>query len=232
MKVRKHKEAFKIAFPYTIPVLAGYLMLGAGYGILMSNQNYSIIWVILSSIFIYAGSMQYVSVGLVASGFHPLNAALITLMVNARHLFYGVSMLSKFKGIGKKKWYLIHGLTDETFSILSGIKLAKDVDKGWVMFYITLLNHSYWILGSALGNIVGSFLPFNTNGIDFVLTALFLVIFIEQLLSNKNHLPETIGIASAVLCRLVFGPDIFLIPTMIMILILVTVLKKPLERRS
>ncbi len=230
MKSKKHIDALKAAFPHTIPVLTGYLMLGAAYGVLMDTKNYSIIWVLLSSIFIYAGSMQFVSVGLVASGFHPVYAGLMTLMVNARHLFYGITMLSKFKGLGKKKWYLIHGLTDETFSILSSSKSPKNIDRGWFLFYITLLNHMYWVLGSILGSILGNFIPFNTKGIDFVLTALFVVIFIEQLLSKKNHSAEIIGASSAIACRLIFGPSIFLIPTMILIIILVTVFRNRFER--
>ncbi len=230
MKLQKHKNSLKAAFPHTIPVLAGYLLLGAAYGVLMDKQGYSLIWVILSSLFIYAGSMQFVSVGLLASGFNPINAALITLTVNARHLFYGISMLGKYKGVGKKKWYLVLGLTDETFSLLSSIKTTYNIDKGWFMFYITLLNHIYWISGSVLGSILGNFIPFDTSGLDFVLTALFVVSLIEKLLTTNNHLPEIIGASSAILCRLIFGPENFLIPTMILILVLVTVLKPTLER--
>lgn len=230
MDLLKHKEALKAAFPLTIPVLTGYLLLGAAYGILMEGQNYNFIWAILSSIFIYAGSMQFVSVGLVASGFHPLNAALITLMVNARHIFYGLAMLQKYKGVGNKKWYIVLGLTDETFSVLSSTKTPDDLDKAWFMFYVTLLNHIYWVTGTALGSLLGIFIPFDTSGLDFVLTALFVVAFVEQLLTNKNLLPELIGITSAVTCRLVFGPENFLIPTMILILILVTLFRNRLER--
>lgn len=230
MKLQKHKKALKAAFPHTIPVLTGYLILGAAYGILMESKNYSFIWSVFSSIFIYAGSMQFVSVGLVASGFHPISAAIMALLVNARHLFYGISMLPKFKGLGKIKWYLIHGLSDETFSILSSIRIPDHVERPWFLFYITLLNQIYWIIGSALGNILGDIIPFDIKGIDFVLTALFVVIFIEQLLTNKRPLPEIIGAGSAILCRLAFGPENFLIPTMISILILVTLLRPRLER--
>lgn len=232
MKLQKHKDIFKAAFPHTIPVLTGYLILGAAYGILMESKNYSLIWSILSSLIIYAGSMQFVSIGLVASGFHPINAIIITLLVNARHLFYGIAMLPKFKGLGKKKWYLIHGLSDETFSILSSVKIPGHIDRGLFLLYITLLNQIYWITGSAIGSILGNVIPFDITGIDFVLTALFVVIFIEQLLTNKKHLPELIGVGSAILCRLIFGPDNFLIPTMILILILVTIFRSPLERSN
>lgn len=230
MDFKKHKKAFLAAFPHTIPVFTGYIMLGTAYGILMESKNYSISWILLSSIFIYAGSMQFVSVSLLTSGFHPLYTAIMALMVNARHLFYGISMLSSFKGIGIKKWYLVHGLTDETFSILCGMEADKEIDKGWFMFYITLLDHSYWILGSLLGSILGNFIPFDSTGIDFVLTALFVVIFIEQWLSSKKHLPAIIGVGSAIISRLFFTPSNFLIPTMILILILVTTFRKQLER--
>lgn len=230
MNHNKHKEALRAAFPHTIPVLTGYLLLGAAYGILMDSHNFSLIWIMFSSMFIYAGSMQFVSVGLVASGFHPINAALLTLMVNARHIFYGIAMLQKYKGVGKKKWYLVLGLTDETFSVLSSTKIPERVDKTWFMFYVTLLNHIYWVTGSALGSLLGNFIPFDTRGLDFVLTALFLVTFIEQLLTDKSHLHEMIGISSAIICRLIFGPENFLIPTMILILILVTVFRERLER--
>ena len=163
MKHEKHKNALKAAFPHTIPVLTGYLMLGAAYGMLMDSKGYGLMWVVLTSLFIYAGSMQFVSVGLVTSGFHPINAAIITLMVNARHLFYGIAMLSKFKGIGKKKWYVVLGLTDETFSVLSSSKIPEAVDRGWYLFYVTLLNHIYWVTGSALGSLLGNFIPFDSD---------------------------------------------------------------------
>jgi branched chain amino acid efflux pump len=231
MLSNKYIKALKSAVPHTIPVFAGYIVLGSAYGLLMESKNYSLIWVVLTSIFIYAGSMQFVSISLIAAGFHPLNAALVTIMVNARHIFYGISMLSKFKGMGKKKWYLMLGLTDETFSILCAAEPPKSVDKGWFMFFVTLLDHIYWITGSILGSILGNFIPFNTTGIDFVLTALFVVIFIEQLLSKKSYLPVFIGVGSAIICRLLFGTD-FLIPTMILILILVTLLRKYMEEGS
>lgn len=230
MKLAGHKETLKVAIPHTIPVFTGYILLGAAYGVLMASYNYSLIWLVLSSMFIYAGSMQFVSVGLVASGFHPINAVMVTLMVNARHLFYGIAMLSKYKGVGKKRWYLALGLTDETFSVLSSTKPPDHINRGWFMFYVTLLNHTYWILGSILGGLLGNFIPFNLTGLDFVLTALFVVSLIEQVLSNKRYLPEVIGGTSAILCRLIFGPETFLIATMIMIILLVTVFRRPLER--
>lgn len=225
-------KALKSAFPYTIPVLTGYLVLGAAFGILMNNKGYSSIWIVLVSLFIYAGSMQFVAISLIASGFNPLYTFLMTLMVNARHLFYGISMLTKFKGMGKKKPYLMFGLTDETFSILCSAQPPEGVDRGWFMFYITLLDHIYWVTGSLIGSIVGGFITFNTKGIDFVLTALFVVIFVDQWRSAKNHIPVLIGVGSSILCRLLFGAGNFIIPSMILIVLLVTILQKKIEGRD
>lgn len=225
-------NALKSAFPHTLPVFTGYLVLGTAFGILMNSKGYSSIWVVLVSLFIYAGSMQFVAISLIASGFHPLYACLMTLMVNARHLFYGISMLSKFKGMGKKKPYLIFGLTDETFSILCSTEPPEEVDKGWFMLFVTLLDHGYWVMGSLIGSILGNFITFNTKGIDFVLTALFVVIFINQWKSSKNHVPVLIGIVSSILCRLVFGAANFIIPSMLLIILLVTLLQKKIERRN
>lgn len=226
-----HKTAaLKAAFPFTIPVLTGYLVLGAAYGILMNSKGFSLLWIILASVFVYAGSMQFVSVALLATGFNPLGAFLMTIAVNARHLFYGISMLHQYHGTGRWKPYLIFSLTDESFSILCSAKVPKEVDKNLFYLYISLLNHIYWIAGSIVGGILGSVIHINTKGIDFVLTALFVVILIDQWKSTTNHLPVLLGIASAVLCRLIFGASDFIIPSMISILLFVTILRKPMER--
>jgi 4-azaleucine resistance transporter AzlC len=225
-------KALRAAFPPTIPVFTGYIVLGIAFGILMNSKGYSLLWVALASTFIYAGSMQFVAVSLLATGFHPLYACFMTLMVNARHLFYGISMLSKFKATGNKKSYLIFGLTDETFSILCSTEPPKDVDRGWFMFFITLLDQIYWILGSVLGSLLGSVIHFNTKGIDFVLTALFVVIFINRWRSTQNHLPVLIGVGSSILCRFIFGSANFIIPSMVVILLLVTVFKNKIESRN
>ncbi len=228
----KKKKALKAAFPHTIPVFTGFIFLGIAYGILMNSKGYSVLWIVLISIFTYAGSMQFVAVSLLAMGFNPLYACLMTLMVNARHIFYGISMLEKFKGTNKMKPYLIFGLSDETFSILCSTDPPEGVSKNWFMFFITLLDHSYWVLGSALGGILGTIVSINATGIDFVLTTLFVVIFINQLKSTKNYFPTLIGIGSTLLCRITFGSANFIIPSMIGILILVTVLRKPIESRN
>jgi 4-azaleucine resistance transporter AzlC len=225
-------KALRAAFPHTLPVLTGYLVLGTAYGIILSSKGYSFVWSALTSIFIYAGSMQFVSVSMLAAGFHPFYAFIMTLMVNARHLFYGISMLSVFRNTGKKKPYLIFGLTDETFSLLCSTTVPAGIDKGWFMFFITLLDQMYWVSGSVLGSIIGNFIRFNTKGIDFALTALFIVIFINQLKSTKNHIPVLTGLTTSILCRILFGASNFIIPSMLVILVIVTVFQTKIESRS
>jgi 4-azaleucine resistance transporter AzlC len=224
------KAALLAAIPHTIPVFTGYIVLGTAYGILMDSKGFSIIWTLIASVFVYAGSMQFVAVALLAAGFDPLGAFLMTLMVNARHLFYGISMLNKYRGLGKLKPYLIFTLTDETFSIICSAEPPEGADHKWFLFFISFLDHMYWIAGSLIGGILGSMIHFNTKGIDFVLTALFVVILINQWKSAKNHLPAIVGICSALLCRILFGSSNFILPSMILILCSVTLLKGPMER--
>ncbi len=230
--MNNNKAALKAALPYTIPVLSGYIVLGAAFGILMNSKGISLFWIAFSSVFIYAGSMQFVSVALLTAGFSPFSAFMMTLMVNARHLFYGISFLQKYRNMGNIKPYLIFSLTDETFSLLCSAKPPKNVSEKWFYFYISLLNHTYWICGSVLGGILGSLLHFDTHGLEFVLTALFVVIFIGQWKSTRNHIPAIIGILSAVICRLIFGAADFIIPSMILILLSLTIAKNPIERRG
>lgn len=227
-----HKAALRAALPHTIPVLSGYIVLGAAYGILMNGQGISLIWIALSSIFIYAGSMQFVAVALLSVGLDFPGAFLMTLMVNARHLFYGISFLQKYQNIGRIKPYLILSLTDETFSLLCSTMPPAGIKAKWFYFYISLLNHIYWISGSVLGGLIGGLIKFETNGLEFVLTALFVVIFLDQWKNNKNRIPAVIGILSAVVCRIIFGAAEFIIPSMALILLLLTLLRKHLERRT
>lgn len=224
------KASLLAAFPHTIPVLTGYIVLGAAYGILMDSKGFSPLWSLLASVFIFAGSMQFVTVTLLASGFDPLGAFLMTIAVNARHIFYGISMLKQYRGIGRLKPYLIFSLTDETFSILCSAKVPEHADRKWFYFFISFLNQLYWITGTLIGAILGGLIEFDTKGIDFVLTALFVVILIDQWRSTINHIPALVGIGSAILCRLLFGASNFIIPSMITILIVVTAFKKPMER--
>ncbi len=226
------RRALRAAFPLTIPVMTGYLVLGTAYGILLADKGYGAVWALLTSLFIFAGSMQFVSIGLLAAGFHPLYACAMTLMVNARHLFYGIAMLGRYRGIKKVKPYLIFGLTDETFSIVCTTDPPEGVDRGWFYFFVTLLDQLYWVAGSVLGGLVGGLLPFDTTGMDFALTALFVVIFAGQWQERCNRLPALIGVGGSVLCRMLFGADSFVLPAMICILLLVTLLQKPLAREE
>ncbi len=219
-------NALKAAFPFTLPVLAGFVFLGIAYGILMKSIGYGAGWTFLTSFLVFAGSMQYVGITLLTSTFNPVYALLITLMVNARHIFYGISMLEKFKNSGRFKPYLIFAMCDETFSILCSAKPDKEVDNNWFMFFIALLNRWYWIIGSVLGAFLGEYIKFNTRGLDFALTALFVVIFINQWLEQKNHYPALVGVFSSAACLLIFGKNSFIIPAMLLILIIFTFTEK------
>ncbi len=230
--MKEKTQAMRAAFPHTIPILTGFLVLGIAYGVLLASKGYSALWALLTSTFIYAGSMQFVSIGMLAMGFHPVSACLMTLMVNARHLFYGIAMLEPLRGTGKLKPYLVFALSDETFSLLCSVQPPEGISRKWFLFFIALFDQVYWIVGSVLGGLLGSFITFNTAGLDFVLTALFVVIFLNQWRATKNHIPVLIGIGAAVVCLLIFGPDRFLIPAMVAILVLVTLLRGPIEKEG
>ena len=223
-------DALKAAFPHTIPIMTGFLFLGMTYGIYMNVSGFSFWYPMLMSMTIFAGSMEFVTVSMLLGAFHPLEALSMTLMINARHLFYGISMLDKYKGTGLKKLYLIFGMCDESFSVNYTADIQEGVDKGWFMFWVTVLNQFYWVLGSTLGGIFGSFIRFNTEGLEFVMTALFVVIFLEQWMKEKNHTSAIVGLVISVLCLVLFGRDNFIIPTMLGILGVMTLLRKPMER--
>ena len=224
------KRSFLAAFPYTIPILAGFLFLGITYGIYMNVSGFSFIYPMLTSMVVFAGSAEFILVNMLLGVFDPIQTFLMILMINARHLFYGLSLLEKYKGTGIKKLYLIFGMCDESFSINCSVDIPEDADKGWFMFFVTLLNHTYWVTGATLGGIFGSFISFNTEGLDFVMTAMFVVIFLEQLLKEKNHISSATGIILSVVSLLIFGPDKFIIPAMVMIFAALMLLKKPLEK--
>ena len=215
------KQDVKRALKATIPVFSGYIVLGMGFGILMQAKEYGIWWSLAMSAFVYAGSMQYLAVDLLAGGASLLSAALTTLLVNARHLFYGISMVDRYKNAGKKKPYLIFALTDETYSLVCSdtLPVPKEQRNRYYLL-VSLFNHLYWIMGSVLGAVVGSLISFNTRGIDFALTALFVTVFWDQWLSNKKHAPALIGVGASVLCLILFGADSFLIPAMLLIALL------------
>lgn len=226
------KKALKEAFPYTLPILAGFAFLGFAYGIYMHSLGFSAVYPIVMSMTIFAGSMEFVAGNLLLGAFDPVGALLLTLMVNARHLFYGISMLDKFRGVGRKKAYLIFGMCDESFSINCTAEIPPEVDRGWFMFFVTLLNQCYWVLGAAMGGLLGGVITLNTRGIEFVMTALFAVIFLNQWMKEKNHTSSLIGLAASAVCLLIFGSSNFIIPAMITILVLLSALRKPLERKE
>lgn len=224
------RRALRAAFPNTIPVLAGYLFLGMAYGIYMNASGFSFVYPLLTSILIFGGSLEFLVVEMLLSPFAPLQVVIMALLVQARHLFYGFSMLERYQGMGWKKFYLIFGLSDETFSVNYSAKVPEGVDRGWFLFFVTLLDQSYWIVGSTLGGLLGSLLDFNTDGISFAMTALFVVIFIEQWLKEKIHASALIGVGVSVLCLVLFGADSFMIPTMVAVLTLLAVFQKPLKK--
>ncbi len=226
-----NKSILKTVFIKTLPVMTGYIALGIGFGILFESKGYGILWSLAMAVFIYAGSMQYVAINLITGGASLITTALTTLMVNARHLFYGISMIDKYKNTGKAKPYLIFALTDETYSLLCADDYPKDVEPKKYQFAVSLFNHVYWITGCAAGSLIGSAVNFNTAGIDFCMTALFVTIFVEQWINTKNHLPAIMGLGASVLCLVIFGKDAFLIPSMVLISALLLIFKKPLERQ-
>ena len=223
------RRAFRCAFPHTIPIFAGFWFLGLTYGIYMNVSGFRFWYPMLMSLTIFAGSMEFVAVNLLLGAFNPLQALAMALMINARHLFYGLSMLDKYRGTGWKKPYLIFGMCDESFSINYTAEIPEDVDRSWFMFFVTLLNHVYWFSGATLGGIFGSLIHFNTEGLDFVMTAMFVVIFIEQWLKEKRHTSALLGVGLSLLCLLVFGPGNFIIPAMLAILAALTGLRGRLE---
>ncbi|RAQ22624.1 Inner membrane protein YgaZ [uncultured Ruminococcus sp.] len=228
--MQKAKRALAAAFPITIPVMVGYLFLGVAFGVLLQKNGYGVFWAILMSAVIYAGSMQFLAINFLTPGVGVLSIIFMTLMVNIRHIFYGLSMLERFRGTGKKKPYLIFSLTDETFSLLCSADPPQGVDRGLFYFFISLLDQVYWVAGSALGGLAGALLSFNTKGIDFAMTALFVVIFVNQWRESKQHLPALCGLGLTALCLLVFGADNFLLPALLLILAALLLCRRRLER--
>ena len=209
-KSRILKKAFKAAFPYTIPIFAGFWFLGITYGIYMNVSGFSFLYPMLMSITIFAGSIEFITVNMLLGAFDPLQAFAMTLMINARHLFYGISMLDKFRGMGWKKFYLIFGMCDETFSINYTADIPEDVDRGWF----------------------GSLINFSTEGLEFVMVAMFVVIFLEQWLKEKDHTSSLLGLGISLLCLIAFGADSFIIPAMLAILAVLTLIRRPLEKKE
>ena len=222
---KKVKSAFFAAFPNTLPILAGFLFLGIAYGIYMNQSGFKFYYPMFMSFIIFAGSVEFATVSWLLGSFDPVNIFFLTLMINARHLFYGLSMLEKYNIPGLKKYYLIYGMCDESFSINATVDIPKDIDRGWFMFFVTLLNQIYWVSGATIGGIFGSFIPFDTEGIEFVMTALFVVIFLENWIKEDNHTASIIGLALSFICLAVFNDSNFIIPSMLIILAVLTMLR-------
>ena len=224
------KNSFvKSAFIRSLPVMAGYVVLGIGFGILLGEAGFGPAWAIVFSLLVFAGSMQFVGVSLIAGGASVLVTAMTTLMVNARHIFYSVSMYDMYRSAGKKKPLLIFTLTDETYSLLCDGKTPEGCAPHSWRLLVSLFNYSYWVLGSFLGGLLGQIIPFDTTGIDFSMTALFVTVFVEQWVSTKEHRPALLGVAATLLCLVVFGQEIFLIPSMVLITLALTALRPSLE---
>ena len=232
MVSKKIKAAFFAAFPNTIPILAGFLFLGIAYGIYMNQSGFKFYYPMFMSFIIFAGSVEFATVSWLLGSFDPVNIFFLTLMINARHLFYGLSMLEKYNIPGWKKLYLIYGMCDESFSINATVDVPKDIDKGLFMFFVTILNQIYWVAGATIGGIFGSFIPFDTKGLEFVMTALFVVIFLENWLKEKDHSASVIGLFISFICLIIFKGTNFIIPSMIIILSVLTLLRGRLEKHE
>ena len=227
------KHIIRRSFIKSLPVMAGYIVLGIGFGILLRNAGYGVLWSFAMSLFIYAGTMQYVGVGLISGGASIITTAIATVMVNARHLFYSISMIDRYKGSGKYKPYLIFALTDETYSLLSDGTVPKGIsqqnDINLYRFLVSFFNQCYWVTGSVLGSLLGAVLPFSTEGIEFSMTALFIASFTEQWLKTGDHIPALTGLLGTLVCLIIFGPERFLIPAMLLITLVLTVLRNKRE---
>ena len=228
----RDKATVKYSFKVTIPIMASFLVIGAAFGVLLESRGYGWWWAALMSIGIYAGSMQFVVINLITSGAGLLTTAVMTVMVNLRHLFYGIAMLEKYKNIGRVKLYVIYALPDETFSLVCSPDLPDGVDEKKYCFFVSLFNQIYWVAGSITGGIIGSAITFDTAGIDFAMTALFTVIFAEQWKKTKQHLPAVTGLGISVISLLIFGPDSFLIPAMAGITVLLLIEKRWIKKEE
>ena len=221
------KKEINEAFKDSLPIMAGYIVLGSGFGIVANSYGFNILVPILMSLFIYAGSMDYLALGLISAGTSLISTFITTIVVNLRHLFYGISMLEKYNDLNKNKIYTIFALTDETFSVVTSKKM-DGLDKSYY-FYISLFNQIYWVAGTILGYLIGSVLPFSTNGVDFSMTALFICVVINQWEECKNHLPALFGFAFSIICLIIFGSSNFLIPSILLICVSLTLCRGKLN---
>lgn len=228
----RFRTVAKLAFVKSVPVMAGYIVLGIGFGILLHDAGYGILWSFAMSALIYAGSMQYVGVSLLAGGASVVTAILTTVMVNARHLFYSISMIGRYQDAGRYKPYLIFALTDETYSLLCDGETPEGADPDLYRFLVSAFDQCYWVTGSVLGSILGAALPFSTAGVEFSMTALFVASFTQQWLDSHDHIPAAVGLLGSLACLAIFGPENFLIPAMLAITLALTLLRPRLAGRG
>lgn len=225
-----YRQALKMAFPYTVPVMAGYLFIGAAFGVMFADSGYNVLWAVLMSVVVYAGSGQYLATTFFVPGISILQAVFLTLMVNIRHVFYGLSLVDRYNRFGRKRWYLIFGMTDETYSLICTTDVPDDVDEEKFLLSITLLDQLYWIIGTAIGSLAMTVVAFDSTGIEFAMTALFIVMFMELWYRRSNRPAELIGLIAAVVCLAVFGADNFVLPTMLLIVTVILLGRKRLEK--
>ena len=225
-------KAFRAAFPHTLPIFAGFWFLSLAYGILMNTAGFSFVYPMLMSATIFGGSLEFITVSMLLSPFAPVQTFIVALLVQARHLFYGIAMLDKYKGLGWKKFFLIFGMCDETFTINYTAEIPEGVDRGWFLFFVTLLDWFYWVSGATVGGLAGSLIHFNTKGLSFVMTAMFTVIFLEQLQKERHGTTALVGLLCSVVCLVIFGPQSFMIPTMVSILAVLLELRKKIEKED
>lgn len=231
MKLMK-KDLFKNILINTLPVLTGYIVLGIGFGILLQRAGYGIGWAFAMAVTIFSGTMQYVGVDLLTSGASLITTAVVTLMVNARYMFYGIATIDRYKTCGIRKYYMIFGLTDETYALICADKRPEGISRRTFDFLVTLFDQIYWIVGCVLGVLIGSALTIDTTGVEFVMTALFVTIFVDQWRETKEHIPALTGIISSALCLAIFGADNFLIPAMILITAVLTLTRSLIRKRG
>lgn len=223
--------AFEEAFPYTIPLFAGFWFVGISYGVYMHSMGFSFIYPTLMAAIIYGGSLEFVTVSMLLSSFAPLETALIAFIIQARHLFYGLSLLEKYRGTGRKKPFLLFWLSDEAFALNYSARIPKDVDRSWFYLWISLLLYIYWVSGAFLGGLLSNLITFNTNGLSFVIVTLFIVIFLNHMINERSKLSSYMGLFVSAICLVIFGADSFTIPTMIALVALLTIFRKQIEKR-
>lgn len=223
-------EALKKAFPKTIPVMAGYIFLGTAFGLLMQDAGFGILWTMASSLFVYSGTAQFLGVSLLSAGTPLIQVAILTFILSFRHFFYGFSMISKYPEKGFMKGYLVHTLSDETYALIVGTDVPSDIKEHYFYFAISFLNQMYWVIGSVIGVTAGSLISVDLTGVDFAMTALFAVLFVEQWKNNQCHIPAIVGAAISLIMLVILGPDKFLIPTLIIVTILLILFRRKIEK--